>query len=157
MLIESTEYFFSFSSEWEFEDLSFQLFLYLESLFESYSRLILCTFLVDFDFFETIRSYLSGNSLWYERVTSLRCGYIDNSSFPTKMSNILEEFYSNLECWHSLDYRKYIPEEYMEDSEKWKFYSLNTKPKNFVNYSAFSFYPVFPEYLRIDFIGLLLS
>jgi len=117
----------------------------------------LCTFLVDFDFFETIRSYLSGNSLWYERVTSLRCGYIDNSSFPTKMSNILEEFYSNLECWHSLDYRKYIPEEYMEDSEKGKFYSLNTKPKNFVNYSAFSFYPVFPEYLRIDFIGLLLS
>ena len=44
----------------------------------------------------------------------------------------------------------------MEDSEKGKFYSLNTKPKNFVNYSAFSFYPVFPEYLRIVFNVLFL-
>ncbi len=73
MLIESSEYFFSFSFEYERELLPLELLLYFECLFESLSYLVLGFLFISFYLHEAIWCDLSGNSSWDERVASLRC------------------------------------------------------------------------------------
>ena len=89
VLIKSAKYLGSFASEWEFEYLSFESFLDFKGLLKSYSGLILGSFFIGFDFFDSIRSEFSGKSFWYEGVSSLGGWYFDNSSFSADMSYIL--------------------------------------------------------------------
>lgn len=100
MFIESSEYFFSFSFQSKFENLSFESFLYFKCLFETESCLILCSFFVEFYFFKSIRGNFSNYFLWDEWVACLRCWHLDDCSFATYMSNILEEFDGDFVCWH---------------------------------------------------------
>jgi hypothetical protein len=100
VLVESTEYFFSFSLECEFEFLSIELFLYFECSLQSESCLVFGFFGICFDLFETIRSHFSSNSLGDHGIASLGRRYFYDGSFSSEVSDILEEFDHDLVGCH---------------------------------------------------------
>ncbi len=88
MLVESAEDFFSLSLQGEVELLSIELLLDFKCLFESLSRLVLGFLFISLDLREAIWGDLTGESAWYERVASLRCGHLDDGSLATNMGYI---------------------------------------------------------------------
>lgn len=102
VFIESTEYLISFSLQCEDDPLSIELFLYIECLFESHARLILLSFFICFEFFESCCCYFTSDSSRNETIARLRSRDLDDLSFPPHMGNILEEFDCELVCCHSM-------------------------------------------------------
>jgi hypothetical protein len=88
MLVESAEDFFSLSFQGEVELLSIELLLDFKCLFEPLSRLVLGFLFISLDLREAIWRDLTGESVWYERVASLRCGHLDDGSLATNMGYI---------------------------------------------------------------------
>jgi hypothetical protein len=106
VFIESTEYLSIFPLEGERYTLPIEIFLYLKSLREADASLITRSFFVGFDFLHTFSRDLLCDSLRYEGVACLRCRYLDELSLAPEVCDILEEFYGDLACCHSVyDFR----------------------------------------------------
>lgn len=73
MLVETAEYLPILSLEGECNTLPVEFLLYLECLFEADTCLILASFFIGFDFFETFCSDLFCYPFWYEGITCLGC------------------------------------------------------------------------------------
>ncbi len=100
MFIETTEDFISFAFEGEFECLTFELFLDIESLEESHACLISGSFFLCIDLFHPIGSDLASESFRDEVVACLRTRDIDNLSMSSDIRDIDEEFYCELISCH---------------------------------------------------------
>lgn len=119
VFIDATEELGSLPPELHLDMLPIEHLLYVECLFEAFTGLILSSLFVLFEFFESLRSDFFHDSLWDERVASLRSGHLDDISFASEVSNILEEFDGELVGGHSFCIKK-IFHKYMEDRRKVK-------------------------------------
>ena len=100
MFIKSTEYLPIFPLEGECYTLSVEIFLYLKCLFETYACLILGSFFICFHFFEAFCGDFFCHSFWDEEIACLCCRHLDDLSFASHVSDILEEFYVDLAGCH---------------------------------------------------------
>lgn len=102
MLVETAEYLPILSLESECNTLPVEFLLYLECLFEADTCLVLASFFIGFDFFETFCSDLFCYPFWYEGITCLGCRDFDYLSLAPEMSDILEEFDIDLADCHNM-------------------------------------------------------